>query len=338
MLYDVIVIGGGPGGYTAALYAARANLSVAILEKLSPGGQMGTTDVIDNYPGFPQGVNGFELAMQMKEGAERFGAQTQLAEVTQVELAGQVKTIHTSGGDYQARTVVLATGAHPRELGLPGERELRGPGVSYCATCDGMFYRGKTVVVVGGGNTAVSDVLYLSRLCEKVYLVHRRDTLRASKVYLDPLQKAENVEFVWDSEVKQLLRDQAVTGVRVRNKKTGGRAGHPLRRRLCGGGLPAQYGAVPRPGGAGRGRVCPGRRDHPDQPARGVRCGGLAEKAPAPGGHRRQRRRRGGPLYRGISQPVKKHGSPGGRVFAWVKEKRPSWGALFFWFSPSSPA
>lgn len=221
MLYDVIVIGGGPGGYTAALYAARANLSVAILEKLSPGGQMGTTDVIDNYPGFPQGVNGFELAMQMKEGAERFGAQTQLAEVTQVELAGQVKTIHTSGGDYQARTVVLATGAHPRELGLPGERELRGRGVSYCATCDGMFYRGKTVVVVGGGNTAVSDVLYLSRLCEKVYLVHRRDTLRASKVYLDPLQKAENVEFVWDSEVKQLLWDQAVTGVRVRNKKTG---------------------------------------------------------------------------------------------------------------------
>ncbi len=221
MLYDVIVIGGGPGGYTAALYAARANLSVAILEKLSPGGQMGTTDVIDNYPGFPQGVNGFELAMQMKEGAERFGAQTQLAEVTQVELAGQVKTVHTSGGDYQARTVVLATGAHPRELGLPGERELRGRGVSYCATCDGMFYRGKTVVVVGGGNTAVSDVLYLSRLCEKVYLVHRRDALRASKVYLDPLQKAENVEFVWDSEVKQLLRDQAVTGVRVRNKKTG---------------------------------------------------------------------------------------------------------------------
>ena len=221
MLYDVIVIGGGPGGYTAALYAARANLSVAILEKLSPGGQMGTTDVIDNYPGFPQGVNGFELAMQMKEGAERFGVQTQLAEVTQVELAGQVKTVHTSGGDYQARTVVLATGAHPRELGLPGEGELRGRGVSYCATCDGMFYRGKTVVVVGGGNTAVADVLYLSRLCEKVYLVHRRDTLRASKVYLDPLQKAENVEFVWDSEVKQLLRDQAVTGVRVRNKKTG---------------------------------------------------------------------------------------------------------------------
>lgn len=220
-IYDVIVIGGGPGGYTAALYAARANLSVAILEKLTPGGQMGTTDVIDNYPGFPQGVNGFELAMQMKEGAERFGAKTLLAEVTQVELAGEIKTVHTTEGVFQAPTVILASGAHPRELGLPGEQELRGRGVSYCATCDGMFYRNKTVAVVGGGNTAVSDVLYLSRLCEKVYLIHRRDQLRASKVYLDPLQKAENVEFVWDSQVKELLHGDTITGLRVHNKKTG---------------------------------------------------------------------------------------------------------------------
>lgn len=219
--YDVIVIGGGPGGYTAALYAARANLSVAILEKLTPGGQMGTTDVIDNYPGFPQGVNGFELAMQMKEGAERFGAKTLLAEVTQAELAGEIKTVHTTEGVFQAPTVILASGVHPRELGLPGEQELRGRGVSYCATCDGMFYRNKTVAVVGGGNTAVSDVLYLSRLCEKVYLIHRRDQLRASKVYLDPLQKAENVEFVWDSQVKELLHGDTITGLRVHNKKTG---------------------------------------------------------------------------------------------------------------------
>ncbi len=220
-IYDVIVIGGGPGGYTAALYAARANLSVAILEKLTPGGQMGTTDVIDNYPGFPQGVNGFELAMQMKEGAERFGAKTLLAEVTQAELADEIKTVHTTEGVFQAPTVILASGAHPRELGLPGEQELRGRGVSYCATCDGMFYRNKTVAVVGGGNTAVSDVLYLSRLCEKVYLIHRRDQLRASKVYLDPLQKAENVEFVWDSQVKELLHGDTITGLRVHNKKTG---------------------------------------------------------------------------------------------------------------------
>lgn len=220
-IYDVIVIGGGPGGYTAALYAARANLSVAILEKLTPGGQMGTTDIIDNYPGFPQGVNGFELAMQMKEGAERFGAKTLLAEVTQAELAGEIKTVHTTEGVFQAPTVILASGAHPRELGLPGEQELRGRGVSYCATCDGMFYRNKTVAVVGGGNTAVSDVLYLSRLCEKVYLIHRRDQLRASKVYLDPLQKAENVEFIWDSQVKELLHGDTITGLRVHNKKTG---------------------------------------------------------------------------------------------------------------------
>ena len=218
-LYDVIVIGGGPGGYTAALYAARANLSVLVLEKLTPGGQMGTTEIIENYPGFPEGIGGFELGMQMKEGAERFGAVTKLSEVVSVELSGAVKQVHTQDGDYQSHTVVLASGAHPRELGLPGERELRGRGVSYCATCDGMFYRGKTVVVVGGGNTAVADVLYLSRLCKKVYLVHRRDELRASKVYLDPLQKAENVEFVWDSEVKELLYGETVTGVRVKNKK-----------------------------------------------------------------------------------------------------------------------
>ena len=220
-VYDVLVIGGGPGGYTAALYAARANLSVMVLEKLTPGGQMGTTDVIDNYPGFPEGVGGFELALQMQKGAQRFGAQTQLSEVISVELGGTVKQVRTQDGTYQARTVVLASGAHPRELGLPGEGELRGRGVSYCATCDGMFYRNKTVTVVGGGNTAVADVLYLSRLCQKVYLIHRRDELRASKVYLDPLQKAGNVEFVWDSQVQELLYGETVTGVRVKNKKTG---------------------------------------------------------------------------------------------------------------------
>ena len=220
-VYDVLVIGGGPGGYTAALYAARANLSVMVLEKLTPGGQMGTTDVIDNYPGFPEGVGGFELALQMQKGAQRFGAQTQLSEVISVDLGGTVKQVRTQDGTYQARTVVLASGAHPRELGLSGEQELRGRGVSYCATCDGMFYRGKTVAVVGGGNTAVSDVLYLSRLCQKVYLIHRRDQLRASKVYLDPLQQAENVEFVWDSQVQELLYGDVLTGVQVRHKKTG---------------------------------------------------------------------------------------------------------------------
>ena len=220
-VFDTIVIGGGPGGYTAALYATRAGFSALVLEKLSPGGQMATTDQIDNYPGFPQGVNGFELALEMQKGAQRFGAQTELAEVLQVDLRGPVKEVVTQKETYRAPTVVLATGASPRELGLPGERELRGRGVSYCATCDGMFYRGKTVAVVGGGNTAAADVLYLSRLCEKVYLIHRRDQLRASRVYLEPLKQAENVEILWDSQVTELLYGETLTGIRVRNKKTG---------------------------------------------------------------------------------------------------------------------
>ena len=220
-VFDTIVIGGGPGGYTAALYAARAGFSALVLEKLSPGGQMATTDQIDNYPGFPQGVNGFELALEMQKGAQRFGAQTELAEVLRVDLRGPVKEVVTQKETYRAPTVVLATGASPRELGLPGERELRGRGVSYCATCDGMFYRGKTVAVVGGGNTAAADVLYLSRLCEKVYLIHRRDQLRASRVYLEPLKQAENVEILWDSQVTELLYGETLTGIKVRNKKTG---------------------------------------------------------------------------------------------------------------------
>ena len=220
-VFDTIIIGGGPGGYTAALYAARAGFSALVLEKLSPGGQMATTDQIDNYPGFPQGVNGFELALEMQKGAQRFGAQTELAEVLQVDLRGPVKEVVTQKETYRAPTVVLATGASPRELGLPGERELRGRGVSYCATCDGMFYRGKTVAVVGGGNTAAADVLYLSRLCEKVFLIHRRDQLRASRVYLEPLKQAENVEILWDSQVTELLYGETLTGIKVRNKKTG---------------------------------------------------------------------------------------------------------------------
>lgn len=221
MLYDVIVIGGGPAGYTCALYAARANLNVLVLEKLAPGGQMATTDRVDNYPGFPDGVEGFELAMSMKKGAERFGAVSQMADVTEVKLQGDIKEICAGGKQLQARTVVLASGARPRELGLPGEKELRGRGVSYCATCDGMFYRGKTVVVVGGGDTACADALYLSRLCQKVLVVHRRDKLRASAAYQKPLLEAGNVEFIWDSEVMALEYADILTGAHLRNKKTG---------------------------------------------------------------------------------------------------------------------
>lgn len=216
---DVIVIGGGPGGYCAALYAARANLSTMIIEKFAPGGQMATTDIVENYPGFVDGINGFELGMQMKKGAERFGVKTKLAEVKSVELDKNPKLIHTAKETFEAKTVILALGAFPRELGLPNEATLRGRGVSYCATCDGMFYRDKTVVIVGGGNTAVADAIFLAKICKKVYLVHRRDELRASKTYMESLEKTENIEFLWSSEVSEILADEFVTGVKVKSRK-----------------------------------------------------------------------------------------------------------------------
>ncbi len=220
-VYDMVIIGGGPGGYTAALYAARAGLSVLVLEKLSAGGQMALTSQIDNYPGFPQGVDGFELGMSMQEGAERFGAKTEYAQVERLDLQAQPKVIETSEGTFYGRTVVLATGASPRPLGLEKEQALIGRGVGYCAHCDGMFYKGKTVVVVGGGNTAAADALYLSRICEKVIVVHRRDTLRATKIYHQPLMEASNVEFYWNSAVRQLLHEEKLNGVVIENLLTG---------------------------------------------------------------------------------------------------------------------
>ncbi len=220
-IYDVIIIGGGPGGYTAALYTARAGLDVLLLEKLSAGGQMALTSQIDNYPGFENGVDGFELAEKMQAGAERFGAKTELAEVYSVKLEGKIKEIDTSEGVFYGKTVVISTGASPRELGLEKEQQLVGRGVNYCAACDGMFYRGKTVVVVGGGNSAAADAMLLSRICEKVIIVHRRDTLRATKIYHEPLMQAENVEFCWDSVLTELHYDEKFTGVRLKNVKTG---------------------------------------------------------------------------------------------------------------------
>ena len=220
-IYDMIIVGGGPGGYSAALYAARAGLDTVVLEKLSAGGQMALTQQIDNYPGFEEGVDGFELGEKMQAQAHRFGAATEYAEVQSVDFSANPKVIETSEGAFYARTVVIATGANPRELGVAGERELVGRGVAYCAACDGMAYRGKTVVVVGGGNSAVGDALLLSRIAKKVILVHRRDTLRATKVYHDQLRKAEYVEFRWNSAVAELLQQEKLTGVRLQNVLTG---------------------------------------------------------------------------------------------------------------------
>lgn len=219
-VYDMIVIGGGPAGYTAALYAARAGLDTVVLEKLSAGGQMALTSQIDNYPGFDEGIDGFELGEKMQAGAERFGVETELAEVLSFELDGEIKKLVTDSGDFYGKTVVISTGANPRELGVDKEQQMVGRGVNYCAACDGMFYKGKVVAVVGGGNSAVADAMILSRIAEKVIIVHRRDTLRATKVYHDALEKAGNVEFAWDSVVSELLHEEKLTGLKIRNVKT----------------------------------------------------------------------------------------------------------------------
>ena len=220
-IYDMIIVGGGPGGYTAALYAVRAGLDVLLIERLSAGGQMNLTGQIDNYPGFPEGVDGFQLSYNMQQQAERFGAKTKYAEVLELQLEGEQKSVRTNEGTYLAKTVVISSGAGPRPLGVAREKELIGRGVGYCAHCDGMFYRGKRVVVVGGGNSAVAEALYLSRIAKEVILVHRRDTLRATQIYLKPLQEAANVRILWNSEVEELLGDEVLSEVKVRNLKTG---------------------------------------------------------------------------------------------------------------------
>lgn len=221
IVYDMIIVGGGPGGYTSALYAARAGFNVLVLEKFSAGGQMALTHQIDNYPGFEDGIDGFSLADKMKKQAERFGARSENAEVIKVNLTVNPKEIETAKGTFLSKTVVLASGANPRELGVDKETELIGRGVAYCASCDGMFYRGKTVVVVGGGNTAAADAILLSRIAKKVIIVHRRDTLKATRIYHEPLMNAENVEFKWDSTVTELLYEDKITGVEIKNVKTG---------------------------------------------------------------------------------------------------------------------
>ena len=214
-IHDMIVIGGGPAGYTAALYAARAGLDVVIIEKMSVGGQMAVTDTIDNYSGFSEGIPGWELGMKMQAGAERFGAVTKYGEVVSVELEGRVKKVKTSSDELLSRTVVIATGAGPRELGIEREEEYVGRGVHYCAHCDGRFYKNKVVAVVGGGNSALEDALYLSRLAAKVYLIHRRDSFRASKIYVDALEKSTNIEFLANSSVSELIADERVNGIRL---------------------------------------------------------------------------------------------------------------------------
>ncbi len=219
-VYDLVIVGGGPAGFTAALYGARAGRSVLVLEKMAPGGQMAMTENIENYPGFDR-IDGLTLAEKMKSAAEAAGAHTRMAEVTAMQLEGTKKTVTTTEGDVTARAVVLAMGAVPRTLGVTEEEEMRGRGVSYCATCDGNFFRGKTVAVVGGGNSAAEDALYLSKLCKQVYVIHRRDTLRASRTEASRLEQAENISFLWNKQVTALQHDFKLTGVTLRDTQTG---------------------------------------------------------------------------------------------------------------------
>lgn len=220
-VYDTVIIGGGPAGYSAALYAARAGLNTLVLERSSAGGQAAITDIIENYPGFDEGIGGYELAMKMQRGAHSAGATTEYRECISLDAAGDIKKIQTDAGELLARTVIIATGADPRRLGLAREDELLGRGVHYCAHCDGRFYRGRDIAVVGGGNTAVEDALYLSKIAKKVYLIHRRDEFRATRVYLDPLLAKENVEIIRSSQVTRLLGHDSLDGLLVLDLKSG---------------------------------------------------------------------------------------------------------------------
>ncbi len=219
--YDIAIIGGGPAGYTAAIYAGRAGYTSVVIEKMSPGGQMAVTSTIENYPGF-ESVSGFELAEKMKAQAEGFGCETVFAEVTDLHLAGDEKHLVVDDGEIVARAVIVATGAKPRLLDISGEAEYTGRGVSYCATCDGMFFRGKTVAVIGGGDTAFEDAIYLSNICEKVYIVHRRDSFRAAARSIDRAREKRNIEFVMNSVPREIIGNGSrVTGISVEDKVSG---------------------------------------------------------------------------------------------------------------------
>jgi thioredoxin reductase (NADPH) len=219
-MYDLVIIGGGPGGLTAAIYARRAMLKTLLVEKGALGGQIAKSDVIENYPGFPS-ISGAGLMEKFEEHAKSFDLEVRIAEVESIEDRGETKLLKTSEGDIETKAVIVATGASPRALGAPGEREFTGKGVSYCATCDGPFFRGLEVLVVGGGDTAVKEAVYLSRLASKVYLVHRRDKLRAEKILQKKAINSENIEILWSHVLEEIKGGQLVTGTVVKDLKSG---------------------------------------------------------------------------------------------------------------------
>lgn len=220
MVYDLMIIGGGPAGLTAALYGARGGLNTIVLEAGVPGGQAGQTDIIENYPGFPEGINGFELADRFLQQAQRFGVKLEMAAVTGVELGSELKKAVTENGEYSARAVIIATGARPRPLDVPGEKEFQGRGVSYCATCDGAFFRDKKVAVVGGGDSAVEEALFLTRFARQVTIIHRRDTLRAARVLQERARDNAKISFHWQTVVEAIKGTDRVQKLQLRDVKT----------------------------------------------------------------------------------------------------------------------
>jgi len=217
---NLIIIGSGPAGFTAGIYAGRAQLEPLLITGTAVGGQMALTPEIENYPGFPEGISGQELTQLMQQQAERFGTRVQMDEVTAVELSNHPFKVVTYGEEYETKALIIATGTSPRKLGVPGEAEFTGRGVSYCATCDGFFYQGRKVVVVGGGDAAIEEAIFLTKFASRVYVVHRRNRLRAEKIFQERAFRNEKIEFVWDSVVTEIVGDGKVTGVRLKNVKT----------------------------------------------------------------------------------------------------------------------
>lgn len=213
-MYDLLILGAGPSGLTAGIYAARGGLKTAIIEKTSFGGQLALTSEIENYPGF-ENISGFELAYKMQQQAEKLGVEFIYEEITNLDIVGDVKSVKTQGNKYDAKAIIIAMGASPRLLGLDKEKALLGAGVSYCATCDGAFFRGKDVAVIGGGNTAVEDAIYLSKFCNKVYIVHRRNEFRATKAEIKKMTAKQNVELVLSSVVSDIFGESKVEGIEV---------------------------------------------------------------------------------------------------------------------------
>jgi thioredoxin reductase (NADPH) len=220
---EVIIVGSGPAGYTAAIYAARAGLNpLLIASSVEAGGELMKTTEVENYPGFPDGTMGPDLMMQFQAQAERFGTEILMQDVTEVDLKGETKIVKTGNGEtFEAKTVILATGAAYRELGIPREKELSGHGVSWCATCDGFFFREKTIAVVGGGDSAMEEANFLTRFASKVYVIHRKDSLRASKIMQDRAMANPKIEFIWNTEVTELLGEVKLEGVGLRNTVSG---------------------------------------------------------------------------------------------------------------------